>query len=67
VDVGVDVDMGFGLGLVYLDIHLVYNLTYLGIHSIRSFVPALLFFRLDRKYFFKIFFSFTNFKTFIEG
>ena len=39
VDMGVDdVDMGFVLGLVYLDIHLVYNLTYMGIDSIWSFV-----------------------------
>jgi hypothetical protein len=34
VDIGVDLV----LDLVYLDIHLVYNLTYLGIDSIWSFV-----------------------------
>jgi hypothetical protein len=43
VDVGVDDDLV--LALVYIDVHLVYNLTY--INSISS--PALC--RLDRKYF----------------
>ncbi len=33
-----DVDIDFVLGLVYPDIHLVYNLTYMGIDSIWSFV-----------------------------
>ncbi len=37
VDMGVDdVNMGFVLDLVYPDIHLVYNLTYMGIDSIWS-------------------------------
>ncbi len=41
VDVGVDdddVDIDLVLALVYLDIHLVYNLTYGDINSIWSFV-----------------------------
>jgi hypothetical protein len=37
VDVGVDDDdVDIGLALVYLDIHLVYNLTYGGLGSIWS-------------------------------
>jgi hypothetical protein len=37
VDVGVDdVDIDLVLALVYLDVHLVYNLTYVGLDSIGS-------------------------------